>query len=145
MPKSTTAANNFLNLLYRAVAWANIADNATASPATNVFVRLHTGVVNAGDPGNTNEATYTGYAAVAIPRSTSGGFSAPSSGTTSNSAIVQFAECTAGTNVITHVSLNTAATGTGACLHTGALSAARTISAGIQGQFNASSLVVQET
>jgi hypothetical protein len=31
-----------LNLMYRATAWANVADNAAAAPLTDVAVALHT-------------------------------------------------------------------------------------------------------
>ena len=41
MPKSTDACNRILNLMYRATAWANVADNAASSPLTNVVVALH--------------------------------------------------------------------------------------------------------
>lgn len=32
MPKSTSASNSILALVYNATAWANVADNASASP-----------------------------------------------------------------------------------------------------------------
>ena len=38
MPKSTTTCNNLLRLLFTAVAWANVADNAAASPLTNLYL-----------------------------------------------------------------------------------------------------------
>ena len=46
MPKSTTTCNNLLKLIFNAVAWANMADNAAASPLTNLYLSLHTA-----DPG----------------------------------------------------------------------------------------------
>jgi len=144
MPKSTTFANDVLGLIYRAAAIADLADNDATSPATTLYIRLHTGALAAGDPGNTNEATYGGYAALAVARS-GAGWSAPSGGSLDNAALLQFAECTSGTNTITHVSINKAASGTGACLHSGALAASRTVSAGIQPQFAAAALVVTET
>lgn len=144
MPKSTTTANDILALIFNATAWADIAENDSSSPAANLYIRLHTGALAAGDPGNTNEATYTGYAALAVVRTTSG-WEIPASGETSNAALAQFAECTAGSNTITHVSINKAASGAGACLYSGALAASRAISAGIQPQFAANALVVTET
>jgi len=144
MPKSTSASNSVIALVFNGTAWADIAENDSSTPATLLYVRLHTGVVNPGDPGNTNEATYGSYAAESVARTT-GGWVAPSGGATSNVAAILFDECTSGTNVITHVSINTQPTGTGACLYTGSLSAPRTISAGIQPQFAIGALDVTES
>jgi hypothetical protein len=144
MPKSTQTCNDVLALIFNGTAWADIAENDSSSPAANLYVRLHTGAVAAGDAGNTNEATYGAYAALAVVRTTSG-WAVPSGGATSNAALAQFVECTSGSNVITHVSVNKASSGAGACLYAGALAASRTVSAGIQPQFAAGALDVTET
>jgi hypothetical protein len=109
-----------------------------------LYVRLHTGALVAGDPGNTLEATYGGYAPVAVARTTSG-WAVPSSGLSDNVAAILFDECTSGSNVISHVSINKASSGTGACLYSGALAASRTITAGIRPQFAIGQLDVTET
>jgi hypothetical protein len=62
MPKSTATANAIINLMYRAAAWANVADNAGSSPATNVYVSMHTASPGTGDDQTTNETAYTNYA-----------------------------------------------------------------------------------
>jgi hypothetical protein len=144
MPKSTSTSNSILALIFNGTAWADLAENDASGPATQLFVRLHTGVVNPGDPGNQNEASYGSYAAQAVARTT-GGWTVPSAGALENVAAILFAECTSGSNVITHVSINKAASGAGACLYTGALSASRTISAGIQPQFAIGALDVTES
>lgn len=144
MPKSTSTANSILDLIYRATAWADIAENDASGPITTIYIRLHTAALNAGDPGNTNEATYGGYAALAVTRN-GAGWNAPSGGSLNNASLLQFVECTSGSNTITNVSTNKAATGAGACIHSGALAASRTVSAGIQPQFAANALVVTET
>jgi hypothetical protein len=144
MPKSTTHSNDLLGLVFRAAAIADLAENDASSPVTSLYVRLHTGAIAAGDPGNTNEATYGAYAALAILRNGTG-WTVPSGGSLSNAALAQFVECSSGSNVITTVSINKAATGAGPCLYSGALAASRTISAGIQPQFAANALVVTET
>ena len=51
MPKSTATCNSIVNLMYRATAWANVADNASSSPLTNTYVSLHTATLSAGTPG----------------------------------------------------------------------------------------------
>lgn len=144
MPKSTTHCNDLLGLIFLAAAIADLAQDDGSSPVTSLYVRLHTGAIAAGDPGNTNEATYGAYAALAVARS-GVGWTTPSGGSLSNAALAQFVECSSGSNVITHVSINKAASGAGACLYSGALAASRTISAGIQPQFAENALVVTET
>ena len=144
MAKSTTVCNSLLALIFNATAWANIADNAGSSPLTNLYLALHTADPGVGGSPLTNEATYTGYARVAVARTT-GGWDVPSSGATKNAALVQFAECTGGSNVITHVSICTTASGAGIVLYSGALAASRTISSGIQPQFADEALTVTES
>lgn len=144
MPKSTSTSNSVLALVFNATAWADLAENDSSAPATSLYVRLHTGALAAGDPGNTNEATYGAYAPVAVVRTTSG-WAVPAAGLTDNVAAILFDECTSGSNAISHVSINKAASGTGACLYSGALSATRTITAGIRPQFAIGQLDVSET
>ena len=86
----------------------------------------------------TNEATYTGYARVAMPKAsawTDGG------STFTNSGLLQFPQCTAGSNTITHFAVCTLASG-GEVVVSGALNASLNISSGIQAQFAPSSLSV---
>ena len=86
----------------------------------------------------TNEATYTGYARVAMPKSsawTDGG------STFTNATLLQFPQCTAGSNTITHFAVCTLASG-GEVVVSGALNATLNISSGIQPQFAIGSLSV---
>lgn len=142
MSKGNTFENDLMLLLFNATAIANIADNAGTSPLTNLYVSLHT--ADPGETGNqtTNEATYTSYARVAVARSGSGW--TVTNNQAVNAALVQFPQCTGGSNTITHVAVGTAASSTGKLLYKGALSASLAVSTGIQPQFAATSLVVQE-
>ena len=89
MPKSTDTCNKVLNLMYRAAAWANVADNAASAPLTNVYVALHTATLTAATNSQAeNEVAYTNYARQAVARST--GWSAGSGGSTNNAALLQF-------------------------------------------------------
>ena len=144
MSKSTATCNSILALIFNATAFANIAQNNGSSPLTNLYVSLHTGDPGVGGSQTTSEANYTSYARVAVSRDTSG-WTAPSSGSTNNAAIIQFAECTGSSSTVTHVAIGTDSSGTGRVLYSGALSASRTISTGIQAQFNANALVVTES
>lgn len=95
------------------------------------------------DPGETGslaaEATYTGYARVALTKATAwtdGGSSF------TNANLVQFGACTAGTSAITHFAVVDTASGAVAQMISGALSATLNVSAGIQPQFQAGSLSI---
>lgn len=139
MSTSTDAANSILGLIYRAAAWADLAQDDGSSPATSLSVALHTAAPSTSVQ-SSNEATYTSYARVSVSRSGTG-WSAPSGGELSNFALIQFPECTGGSNTITHVSVGVG----GTIIHYGALAASRAISAGIQPQFAASALVSRIT
>lgn len=139
MSTATTSANSIQNLIYRAVAWALVADNAASTPATVVDIALHVGAPVTSAQ-TSNEATYTSYARVSVNRNT-GGWSAAALGALSNAALIQFPESTGGSNVVDYVSVGI----NGTIIHYGALSAARTITSGIQPQFAASALVSTQT
>ena len=144
MPKSTTACNDILALLFNATAIANIADNASSSPLTNLYLSLHTANPGVGGAQTTNETAYTNYVRVAVARTT-GGWSVPSSGATANAALVQFAQCGVTGATITYVAIGTASSGTGKVLYSGALSSSLAVAQLIQPQFAISALTVTES
>lgn len=135
MSTSISAADSILDLIYRATAWADLAQNDGSGPATAIDVALHT-AAPASSAQTSNEATYGSYARVPVTRS-GVGWNAPSGGSLDNAALIQFAECTSGSNTITHVSVGVG----GTIIHYGALTASRAVSAGIQPQFAAGALV----
>lgn len=109
-----------LKLVFQAVAWANYADNAAASPETNIAVALHTA-----DPTDTgdmtsSEAAYTSYARVSVARTT-GGWS-ESSGTVSPVANIDFPAGTGGSGTATHFSTGKTGGGATAILWSGTIS-----------------------
>jgi hypothetical protein len=57
-----------------------------------------------------------------------------------NAALVQFPQCTSGSETATYFAIGTASSGTGKVLYRGALSASLAISSGIQPQFSAGDL-----
>jgi hypothetical protein len=85
------------------------------------------------------EATYTGYARVALTKATAwtGG-----ANPFTNAALIQFGQCTAGTNAITHFAVVDTASGAVAMMISGALSATLNVAAGIQPQFAIGALSV---
>lgn len=78
------------------------------------------------------EANYTGYARIALTKATAwtdGG------STFSNAGLLQFGQCTAGTNAITHFAVVDTESGAVAQMIIGALSGTLNVAAGIQPQF----------
>lgn len=143
MPKSTATCNSLLALLFNATAWADLAENDTSSPNTNLYLSLHTADPGVGNSQATNEATYTNYARIAVARTT-GGWSAPASASTSNAALAQFPQCGASGNTITHVAIGTASSGAGTVLYAGALNSSLAVANLIQPQFAIGALTVTE-
>ena len=143
MSMSNAAEAALLNLLFLNTDWANVGDagglqNSTA--AGSFYVALHTADPGEAGDQTTSEATYTGYARVAVARSGAGWTLASS--TMSNAATVQFGECTAGSSTATYFSVGTVSSGAGQIIVSGALAASRSISAGITPLFNAGELDV---
>src|SRR5574343_967927 len=96
--KGNTFENDFLKLIFQATAIANIADNASSSPLTNLYLSLHTSDPGEAGSQTTNETAYTGYARVAVARSGSGWTVTGNS--VSPAANIDFPACTGGKNTI---------------------------------------------
>lgn len=105
---------------------------------TNLYIALYTA-----DPGEagtaiTNEATYGGYVRAVLARATD--FTV-SGNQVSNANLEQFAQCSSGSNTITHAAIVDSASGAGNILVRGALNSSIPVSTGIQPQFAAGGLV----
>lgn len=142
MSKSNALENALLLLVFNATTFNGIAENDTTSPNTDLYVTLHTA-----DPGEagtqaTSEAAYGSYARVAVARSGSGWTVAGN--TVTNAALVQFPQCTSGSETITHVGVGLASSSTTTLLYKGALSASLSVSSGIQPQFAIGALSISE-
>ena len=129
MTQTTTAADNLLKLVLNATNWANIADNASSSPLTNIYVSLHTASPGVTGTQQTNEAAYTSYARVAVAR-TSGGWTV-----TNNTAVpaaqITFAAATGGSETETFVGLGWASSGAGVLYWYGSISPTIAVSGGV--------------
>jgi hypothetical protein len=144
VPKSTDTCNKVLALIFNATAWADIAENDSSAPATNLYLSLHTASPGVGNSQLTNETAYTNYVRIAVARTT-GGWDVPAAGATQNAALAQFAQCGVTGATITHVAIGTAASGAGTVLYQGALSSSLAVANGIQPQFAIGALDVSET
>jgi hypothetical protein len=144
MSKGNTFENDLLLLIFNGTAIADLAENDTSSPLTNLYISLHTADPGEAGSQTTSEASYTGYARLAVAR-TSGGWTV-STNTASNAAIIGDSnwDCTAGSNTITYFAVGTAASGAGKILYSGALTASLAVSAGITPTFAIGALTCTE-
>lgn len=106
--------------------------------ATELDIHLHTADPGEGGTSATNEATYTSYALVTVDRAATDWTVA--GGVTTNDNLIQFPQCTGGTNTITHVSITPQ--GSTEIIVSGALNASVAVSNGIQPQFAATALSI---
>jgi len=142
MSKGNTFENDFLKLIFNATAIANIADNASASPLTDLYYGLHTS-----DPGETadqttNETTYTSYARVAVART--GGGHTVSANSVSPASAINFPACTGGTATITHFTVGTAASSTGKVLYYGPVTPNIAVSNGVTPQLTTATAITED-
>lgn len=99
MSIANTTENAILDLIFRATAWSNYADNAASSPQTNIGISLHTADPTDSGDASSSEATYTSYTRVNVGRAT--GFNAASGGSTSPAANIDFPAGTGGSGTVT--------------------------------------------
>lgn len=145
MSKSNTFENDILQLLFNNVDIADVGDAAgiqNSATAGSLYIALHTGDPGEAGTATTSESAYGSYARQAVARSAAGW--TVSGATATNFALIQFPECTSGSETITHVSITTAVSGASKILYSGALTASRSVSSGIQPQFAATALTVTE-
>lgn len=146
MSLSDSAESNLLKLVWQNVTWAGVGDTTGivgSTGAGSLFVALHTA-----DPGETgtqatNEISYTGYARVAVARST-GGWTVSGTAPTqvANAGVVTFGACTAGSGTATHFSVGKTSSGATEIIDSGPLTASLAISAGITPSFAIGALVI---
>lgn len=125
MSASNLMETGLLNLIFDNIALANIGNAGGLQPSTadgSVFIALFTTDPTDADTGS--EATYTGYARIAVGRTS--GFTV-SGNLATNAAAIVFDICTGGTNTITHFGIYTAVT-SGDLLFSGALGSSLAVS-----------------
>jgi len=145
MSKSNSFENSLLQLLFNNVDIANIGDAGgiqNSAVAGSLYLALHTADPGEAGDQTTNECAYGSYARVAVAR-TVGGWTVATN-TATNAALAQFPECSGGSETITHVSVGMVSAGASVILYSGALTASRSVSSGIQPQFAIGALVITE-
>lgn len=141
MSKANGFENDVLNLIFNKTLAAHMGVLDTVGN-TYLYVSLHT--ADPGEAGNqtTSECAFGSYARVAVARA-SGGWTV-SGNQVQNTAVINFPECTSGSEVVSHFAIGTDASGTGQLIYKGALTASRTVSTGITLQFPATSITITE-
>lgn len=143
MSKGDTFENDWLKLIFNATAIANLADNAATSPLTNLYVSLHTADPGEAGSQTTSETAYTGYARIAVAR-TSGGFTVTAN-SVSPVANIDFGECTASPGAaITHFAIGTASSGAGKLLYSGTVTPNITMAAGVIPRLKTTSTITED-
>lgn len=145
MGKHNQFETELLQLIFNNVDIADIGDAPglqNSATAGSLYLALHTGDPGEAGTATTSEAAYGSYARVAVAR-TAGGWTVATN-TASNTALVQWPECTSGSETITHLSVTTAVSGASKILYSGALTASRAISTGIQPQASATAIQITE-
>ena len=136
MSKSNTGETDILKYVLQGVApsWAGLG---------TLYVSLHTA-----DPGEagtqaTNEATYTGYARVAVSRAT-GGWNVTANIGNNVAAVLFPANSGVSAQTVTHLGLGTAASGATTLLYSGTLTANLAVVALVEPNFAAGALSITE-
>ena len=145
MSFSNDYEEEILRLLFLNEDIKNIGDSLGIQPSStngDLWIALHTASPGEAGDQTTNEAAYTSYARVAVPR---GGLWDVTGNQAINTALVQFPTSTGGTSVVTHFSVGVddgTVLGVNTMIAYGALASPLTIISGIQPQFAAGSLVI---
>lgn len=141
MAKTAAFENSLLLLIFNATTIANLAINATSAPLTSLYVALHTADPTSGGTQSSSEVAYTGYARVAVVR-TSGGWTVTAN-SVSPAALIGFPPCTGGSATATFWSVGFASSGATEILYSGAVSPSLVISTGVTPQLTTASAVTE--
>lgn len=145
MSKTNTFENELLRLIFNNEDIALIGDAAgiqNSAAAGSLYVSLHTADPGEAGDQSTSEATYTGYARVAVARTT-GGWTVTAN-SVSPVAAITFGACTAGTNTITHFGVGASSSGAGKLLYKGAVTPNIAVSSGVTPQLTTASAITED-
>lgn len=142
MSKGNTFETNLLRLIFNGTTITSIANNATSSPITNIWVSLHT--ASPGESGNqsTSETNYGAYARVGVARTTAGW--TVSGNSVSPAADITFPQATSGTATITHFAVGTAASGSNTILYYGTVTPNIAVSVGVTPRLTTATTITED-
>lgn len=144
MSKGNTYEDDILKLLLNATPIANVADNAAASPLTNLYVALHSADVGEGGNQTSNEIGYTSYARVAVTRNNGTPGWTISGGSASPVATINFPAGTGGSGTATHFSVGSASSGTGKVFYKGTITTPIVCGAGVTPQLTTAGTITED-
>lgn len=125
MSKSNTSESDLLLLQFNNTNMALVGDATGLRGSTvagSLYVALHTADPGEAGDQTTSEATYTGYARVAVARSGAGWTISGTAPTqAANAAAVTFPACVAGSSTCTFFSVGVATSGASKILYSGAI------------------------
>lgn len=134
MSKSNTTESDLLLLIFNNTGAALIGDATGLRGSTvagSFYIALHTADPGEAGDQTTTEATYTGYARVAVARSSAGWTISGTAPTqAANAAAVTFPACTAGSSTCTFFSVGVVASAASKILYSGAITSL-SVTAGI--------------
>lgn len=142
MSKGNTFETDILGLIFNATAIADLAENDSSSPATQLHLSLHTADPGEAGDQTTNECAYTSYARAAVNRN-AGGFTVSGNSCTLTAA-VDFAAATGGSETATHFAVGTASSGTGKILYSGAITPTISISNGVTPRLGTGTTITED-
>ena len=129
MSKSDFIENALLLQIFNGTGITGLTDNTATAPLTNLYVSLHTADPGEAGTQTTSECTYTGYARVAVARTSSGWTVTGNS--VSPVANIDFPEATGGAETATFLAVGYSASGAGNIIYSGSLNPTISISAGV--------------
>jgi hypothetical protein len=143
MSKGNAFETSLLALIFNATAIADLAENDTSSPLTNLYVSLHTADPGEAGAQNTSEISYTSYARVAVLR-TSGGWTV-ASGSVSPVANIDFPESTGGAGgTVTHFAVGTLSSGAGVLYYSGTVTPNIVVTTGVTPRLTTASTITED-
>ncbi len=144
MGKSNIHDNDFLKLVFNATNWSTIADNTATTPATLLWVSLHTADPTANGTQASNETTYTGYTRVSVSRTTQG-WTLTSTASMHPQTTISFPQCAGGTATISYFAIGTNGTAgqAGYLLYSGTVTPNISVSSGVTPQLTTASSITE--
>lgn len=143
MSKANGFENDVLELAFNQTLAAHLGSLSGTGNA-NLYVSLHTADPGEAGSQTTSECAFGAYARVAVTRNSNGSGWTVSGNQVQNTAVINFPECTSGSETVTHFAIGTVTSGAGQILYKGALTASRNVSTGITLQFPATSITITE-
>lgn len=143
MSKSNTFEEDLLKLIFNGIPIANLADNAASSPATHLYLSLHTNDPGEAGTQSSSEVNYTGYARVPVKRDATGWVITGNSA--SPAAAIEFGEMTAGTpGTAVYAAIGVAQSGSGKILYRGSLTPAVNYNVGVVPRLRTTSTITED-